>query len=82
MPTEADRAVPGDPADVPGHRLSTEQHGQATIVRCECGRWDGGWLGPRSRRRVLDDHAAHVAAELAAAGPLVVESIRADQEEP
>jgi hypothetical protein len=78
---EADRTVPDDPADVPGHHLTREQSGQATIVRCECGRWDGGWLGPRSRRRVLDDHAAHVAAELAAAGPLRISSERADQPE-
>jgi hypothetical protein len=78
-PKRADPPVPDDDAEVPGHRLEREHHGQATIVRCECGRWDGGWLGPRSRRRVLDDHAAHVAAELAAAGPLIVPSERADQ---
>jgi hypothetical protein len=80
-PERADPSVPDDPADVPGHHLTREQSGQATIVRCECGRWDGGWLGPRSRRRVLDDHAAHVAAELAAAGPLRISSERADQPE-
>lgn len=79
IPERADRTVPDDPEPVPGHRLEREQHGSATVVRCECGRWDGGWLGPRSRRRVLDDHAAHVAAELAAAGPLIVPSERADQ---
>lgn len=72
--------TPADPA--PGHRLDQERHGQATVVRCECGRWDGGWLGTRSRRRVLDDHAAHVAAELSAAGPLTVLSVRADQDPP
>jgi hypothetical protein len=75
----ADHVVLDDDQEVPGHRLMREQAGQATIVRCECGRWDGGWLGPRSRRRVLDDHAAHVAAELSAAGPLIVPSERADQ---
>jgi hypothetical protein len=79
--TDADWPVHADDAEVPGHRLLREQHGQATVVRCECGRWDGGWLGPRSRRRVLDDHAQHVAAELAAAGPLIVPSERADQDE-
>lgn len=75
----ADRAVQPDPEPVPGHHLTAERHGTATIARCECGRWDGGWTGARSRRRVLDDHAEHVAAELAAAGPLRVISVRADQ---
>lgn len=75
----ADPPVSDDDPEVPGHRLLREQHGQATVVRCECGRWDGGWLGPRSRRRVLDDHAAHVATELSAAGPLIVPSERADR---
>lgn len=77
-PRAADPPVSDDDPEVPGHRLLREQHGQATVVRCECGRWDGGWLGPRSRRRVLDDHATHVAAELSAAGPLIVPSERAD----
>lgn len=77
----ADLPVQDDPAEVPGHRLLREQHGQATVVRCECGRWDGGWLGPRSRRRVLDDHAQHVAVELSAVGPLRIPSERADQPE-
>jgi len=67
-----------EPDPVPGHELTREQNGSATVVRCACGRWDGAWLGPRSRRRVLDDHAAHVATELAAAGPLRVVAVRAD----
>jgi hypothetical protein len=75
----ADHSVPEDPDPVPGHRLDTEPRGSAVIARCECGRWDGGWTGPRSRRRVLDDYAAHVAAELAALGPIIVKAERLDQ---
>jgi hypothetical protein len=63
---------------VPGHLL-TYRHGKAgTEVTCQCGRWDGWYNGPRSRRRVLDDHAAHAAAELAAEGPIRVKAERAD----
>lgn len=69
-----------DPDPVPGHLLSKERTSAGnTVARCECGRWDGGWTGPRSRRRVLDDYAAHVAAELAAAGPIRVTAERLDQ---
>lgn len=73
-------AGPDDPDPVPGHALTRTRTAAGNIIAvCECGRWDGGWTGPRSRRRVLDDHAAHVTAELAAAGPLRVRSERADQ---
>jgi hypothetical protein len=68
-----------DHPPVPGHLL-TYRHGKAgTEVTCQCGRWDGWYNGPRSRRRVLDDHAGHVAAELAAEGPIRVKAERADQ---
>jgi hypothetical protein len=67
-----------DHPPVPGHLL-TYRHGKAgTEVTCQCGRWDGWYNGPRSRRRVLDDHAAHAAAELAAEGPIRVKAERAD----
>lgn len=69
-----------DPDPVPGHVLSRERTPAGnTVARCECGRWDGAWTGARSRRAVLDDYAAHVAAELAAAGPIKVRSERADK---
>jgi hypothetical protein len=74
----ADHPVQEEPDPVPGHRVERTRNGTATIVRCECGRWDGAWTGPRSRRRVMDDHAEHVAAELRAAGPIRVKSERAD----
>lgn len=68
-----------DPEPVPGHRLTPRRGSAGTEVSCECGRWEGWFNGPRSRRRVMDDHAAHVAAELSAAGPIKVESVRLDQ---
>lgn len=74
----ADQPDPEEPEEVPGHRLERTRNGTATVVRCECGRWDGAWTGPRSRRRVMDDHAEHVAAELRAAGPLRVKAERLD----
>lgn len=75
----ADLPVPAEHPAVPGHLL-TYRHGKAgTEVTCECGRWDGWYNGPRSRRRVLDDHAEHAAAELRAEGPIRVRAERADQ---
>lgn len=63
---------------VAGHEL-TFRHGKAgTEVTCECGRWEGWYNGPRSRRRVLDDWSAHAATELRAAGPIIVASERLD----
>jgi hypothetical protein len=66
---------------VPGHQLTYRTGKTGTEVTCECGRWDGWFNGPRSRRRVLDGHAAHAAAELSATGPIIVESVRADRPE-
>lgn len=75
----SERQPVADHPPVPGHLL-TYRHGKAgTEVTCECGRWDGWYNGPRSRRRVLDDHAGHVAAELRAEGPIRVKAERADQ---
>jgi hypothetical protein len=67
-----------DHPPVPGHLLTYRRGKAGTEVTCECGRWDGWYNGPRSRRRVLDDHAAHAAAELRAAGPIRVKAERAD----
>jgi hypothetical protein len=65
---------------VPGHLLTYRKGKAGTEVTCECGRWNGWFNGPRSRRRVLDDHAAHAAAELSAEGPIRIPSERADRE--
>jgi hypothetical protein len=77
------RAILGDAQrQIPGHRLDLERTAAGnTIARCECGRWDGGWTGPRSRTAVLLDHAQHAAAELRQeeAAPIRVTSERADQ---
>jgi hypothetical protein len=62
---------------VAGHELSSQRGLSGTEVTCECGRWDGWYNGARSRRRVLDDWAAHVAAEARAAGPIKVKAERA-----
>lgn len=70
-----------DDPGVPGHHLTPRRGGAGTEVTCECGRWEGWYNGARSRRRVLDDHAVHTAAELAAEGPIIVESVRLDLEE-
>lgn len=64
---------------VAGHELTSRTGLHGTEITCQCGRWQGWFSGPRSRRRVLDDHAAHVAAELRAAGPIIVTSERADE---
>jgi hypothetical protein len=74
--------APADDPPVPGHLLTYRTGKAGTEVTCECGRWDGWFNGPRSRRRVLDEHATHVAAELSATAPLRVQSVRAaDPEE-
>jgi hypothetical protein len=70
-----------DHPPVEGHLLTYRTTRAGTEATCQCGRWDGWFTGPRSRRRVLDDHAEHVAAELRAAGPLRVEAVRADRPE-
>jgi hypothetical protein len=66
---------------VPGHLLTFRPGATGVEVTCQCGRWDGWYSGPRSRRRVLDDHAEHAAAELSAAGPIIVEAVPTDREE-
>lgn len=67
-----------DDPGVDGHRLTHTRGGAGTEVVCECGRWEGWYNGPRSRRRVLDDYARHAAAELAAEGPIKVVAVRLD----
>jgi hypothetical protein len=76
------RVLEAEPYPAPvvaGHELSSHTGIHGTEVTCECGRWDGWYNGARSRRRVLDDWAAHAAAELRAAGPIKVKAERADR---
>jgi hypothetical protein len=76
--TDAPGALVADHPPVPGHLLTYRRGKSGTEVTCECGRWDGWFNGARSRRRVLDDHADHVTAELRAAGPVRVVAERLD----
>jgi hypothetical protein len=63
--------------DHPQHVLTERPTAHGVEVTCSCGDFDGWYNGPRSRRYVLHDHDRHVRD----AGPVTVQSTRADQEE-